>query len=160
MRGTLVTVNDSFFFFIATIYVGAMWTIRFFFYPSWNSMKVADLPNHFVIPVKAATQFFTYVLPPMLCAGAVMIVTEWGKAQLWQAIVAFAGVSVSILAFEIWIKPVNIRIGQVTDDKTLTPLLQKWMALNNIRFASTTVTWLATMWFFVGRGHLTQALKH
>lgn len=159
MRGVLLTLNDSFFFLVASIYLGAMWTVRLFFYPSWNYMSAADVPHHFVIPVKAATKFFTIVLPLMLLAGVVMVVEEWGKAQLWQAIVAVAGITASALAFELLIKPINTQV-YTADDATLTPLLQKWMRLNEIRFVASTITWLATIWFFIGRGHLTQLLKH
>ena len=36
MRETLLTINVVYFLFGATIYCGVMWSLRFFFYPSWS----------------------------------------------------------------------------------------------------------------------------
>lgn len=160
MRGPLLVLNNSYFFFGATVYVGTMWSLRFFFYPSWKSMNVDNVQAHFIVPTQAATRFFTVVVPLMFVTGVIMIVTEWGKAQLWQAIVAVLGLTASTLVGRFIIIPINQRIAKGVDQPTLVPLLERWMLLNDTRFATTTVMWLATLWYFVGRGHLTQALKH
>lgn len=160
MRQTLLLINHSYFFFGATIYVGTMWSLRFFFYPSWTSMTVDSVQAHFIVPTQAATRFFTVVVPLMMLTGVVMIVSEWGKAQLWQAVVAFAGLMASTLVGRFMIIPINQRIAKGVDQQTLIPLLKRWMLLNDIRFGTTTVMWLATLWYFVAKGHLVAALKH
>ena len=57
MRETLLTINVVYFLFGATIYCGVMWSLRFFFYPSWSKMTVDNVQDHFIIPTSAATRF-------------------------------------------------------------------------------------------------------
>ena len=47
MRETLLTINVVYFLFGATIYCGVMWSLRFFFYPSWSKMTVDNVQDHF-----------------------------------------------------------------------------------------------------------------
>jgi hypothetical protein len=161
MRQSLLILDLVVFFFGATIYVGTMWAVRLFFYPSWDKMTVEALAEHFTIPVQAATRFFTVVIPLMLVTSVVLIVEEWGKAQLWQVIVAFLSLNASALViFSLFLRPINQAIETATDQATLTPLLKRWMFFNDLRWLTTTVTWLAMMWFVIGRGHLAQAFRH
>lgn len=46
MRSSLLVLNHSYFFFGATIYVGTLWSLRFFFYPSWKSLTVGNVGDH------------------------------------------------------------------------------------------------------------------
>jgi hypothetical protein len=41
----------------------------------------------------------------------------------------------------------------------LTPLLVRWMKLNDIRFVGATITWAAIVWYIVAKGDLLGALK-
>jgi hypothetical protein len=123
-------------------------------------MTVASVQAHFIVPTQAATRFFTVVVPLMFVSGVIMIATDWGKAQLWQAVVAVLGLTASTVVGRFMIIPINQRIAKGVDQATLVPLLKRWMLLNDTRFVTTTIMWLATLWYFVGRGHLTQALKH
>ena len=69
MRETLLTINVVYFLFGATIYCGVMWSLRFFFYPSWSKMTVDNVQDHFIIPTSAATRFFLVVVPIMFFSG-------------------------------------------------------------------------------------------
>jgi uncharacterized membrane protein len=165
MHHNLLMLNDLYFAFGATIYVGTMWALRFFFYPSWRSMTPATVFDHFVVPTRAATRFFTVVVPLMFVAAVVAIVEEWGHAQLWQAAVCLAGVGVSSFVGQVFIIPINKRVAagvaadaaQRLDQAGLDKLLRRWMALNDVRWVTTTITWVAIMWLLVAKGDLSRA---
>ena len=108
MRETLLTINVVYFLFGATIYCGVMWSLRFFFYPSWAKMTVDNVQEHFIVPTSAATRFFLVVVPIMFFSGIVMVITEWGDGQTFVAtLIAFAGIVVSTYVGWIHIIPVN-----------------------------------------------------
>lgn len=160
MRETLLTINVVYFLFGATIYCGVMWSLRFFFYPSWSTMTVDNVQDHFIIPTSAATRFFLVVVPIMFFSGIVMVITEWGDGQTFVAVlIAFAGIVVSTYVGWIHIIPVNriIKAG-VADTETLVPLLQKWMMLNNIRWITVTIMWAATVWYIIAKGDFPDAV--
>lgn len=166
MSHNLLLLNDLYFAFGATIYAGTLWALRFFFYPSWKSMTVGSAYDHFIVPTRAATRFFTVVVPLMFAAAAVAIAEEWGRAQLWQAVVCLAGISVSSFFGELLIIPINKRVAagvaagappdQRLDQNGLDRLLKRWMAYNDVRWVTTTVTWLAIIWLLVGKGDLSR----
>ncbi len=111
MRETLLTINVVYFLFGATIYCGVMWSLRFFFYPSWSKMTVDNVQDHFIIPTSAATRFFLVVVPIMFFSGIVMVISEWGDGQTFVAtLIAFAGIVVSTYVGWIHIIPVNRKI--------------------------------------------------
>ncbi len=158
MRETLLTINVVYFLFGSTIYCGVMWSLRFFFYPSWSKMNVDNVQDHFIIPTSAATRFFLVIVPIMIFSGLVMVITEWGNGQTFVAtIVALAGIIASTYVGWIHIIPVNriIKAG-VADTETLIPLLQKWMMLNNIRWVTVTIMWSATVWYIIAKGNFPQ----
>jgi hypothetical protein len=159
-------LDELFFAFCSTIYVGTMWCVRLFFYPTWKAMTPASVWDHFIIPTRAATRLFTVVIPLMFVAGTITIIEEWGHAQLWQAIVSVGGISASALFATIFIIPLNKRVaagvaadavGPVRlDQSSLDAILGRWMKLNEVRVVLTTVTWVAVMWLLVGKGDLSR----
>ncbi len=159
MKENLLVINHAYFFFGTTIYAGTLWALRFFFYQSWNALNVGNVHAHFVGPTRRATTFFTVVVPLMFVASVVMVVTEWGKAQLWQSLVGLAAITVSTVVGKGLIIPINKRItAGVADDATLVPLLKRWMQYNDIRFVVMTLGWIAMMWYFAARGGLVRVL--
>lgn len=160
MKEILLTANAVYFLFGATIYVGIMWSLRYFFYPSWTAMTVDSVDDHFIVPTSAATRFFTVVVPLMLVSGLVMIVTEWGEGVAFASVViAYLGILASTYVGQRYIIPVNRTIeAGVASDEELRPLLERWMTLNSIRWVTTTVMWLATVWYFVARGNFLEAV--
>lgn len=155
----LLTINHVYFFFGATVYVGTMWALRFFFFPGWQSMTVANVQEHFIVPTRAATRFFTVVVPLMFLTGLIMVITEWGENEIWAALLAYLGILASTFVGTREIIPINKKIAAgVGSQDELVPLLKRWMFLNTLRFYTTTVMWGATMWYFVAKGNLLDAL--
>src|SRR4029453_2061723 len=74
----LLLLNALYFLFGATMYVGTMWVLKFFLYPTWESLDRGNVDMHFGIPTRQATKFFTVVVPPMFISGIILAWTEWG----------------------------------------------------------------------------------
>lgn len=62
---------------------------------------------------------------------------------------------------QLLIIPINkkIRGGDHSGAAALTPLLKRWMMLNDIRFVGATITWAAIVWYLVAKGDLLGALR-
>lgn len=161
MKEVLLALNASYFLFGATLYCGVMWALVFFFYPSWETMELDDVQDHFIIPTSAATRFFTVVVPLMFLSGIVLLVTEWGDGDtFWAAVLAMLGIIASTFVGQVYIIPINKRIkAGVPDNATLIPLLRQWMRLNGIRWVTSTAMWAAMVWYFISKGDLLDALK-
>lgn len=157
---TFLTLNAVYFLFGATIYCGVMWSLQFFFYPSWKGMTVDTVQDHFIVPTSAATRFFLIVVPLMFASGIVMMASEWGEGLVfWLTVVAFLGICASTYVGWIHIIPVNRRIkAGVPDDAALVPLLKKWMFLNTVRFVTVTIMWGAVVWYVVAKGDLVDVI--
>ena len=78
MKEVLLLVNALYFLFGATMYMGTMWVLRFFLYPTWRSLTRDSVGTHFGIPTLEATKFFTYVVPLMFVNGIVLVITVGG----------------------------------------------------------------------------------
>ena len=163
MKGWLLLVNALYFLFGATMYMGTMWVLRFFLYPTWRVLTPDNVAQHFGVPTILATKFFTIVVPPMFLSGIVLVVTEWGdwSPLVWLAAVCLVGIVVLTYVGQQIIIPVNkkIRGGEFDGPAGLTPLLMRWMQLNNIRFVVSTITWAAIVWYVVAKGDLLEALS-
>jgi glucan phosphoethanolaminetransferase (alkaline phosphatase superfamily) len=159
MKRILLAVNHSYLFFGATLYVGVLWALRFFWYPSWSKMTVDSVQDHFILPTNAATRFFTVVVPLMFLASIVFLVTEWKTRFRWTAILSLLCISAATYVGWLHIIPVNklIKAG-VADQAQLTPLFKQWMMLNDIRWVLLTVMWLTLMYYFIAKGNLLQSL--
>jgi hypothetical protein len=161
VKQTLLLVNALYFLFGATMYVGTMWVLRLFLYPTWKSLTPENVYEHFGIPTILATKFFTMVVPPMFLSGLILVVSEWGDPLMLVAIVCLVGIVFLTYVGQQIIIPVNkkIRGGQFEGPAGLTPLLMRWMQLNNLRFIGSTITWAAIVWYFVAKPDLLEALK-
>jgi uncharacterized membrane protein len=161
MKGTLLLVNAVYFLFGATMYMGTMWVLRFFLYPTWRGLTPDNVGEHFGVPTIIATKFFTVVVPPMFLSGIVLVVSEWGDPLVWVSAVCLVGIVVLTYVGQQLIIPVNkkIRGGEFDGPAGLTPLLMKWMQLNNIRFVVSTITWAAIVWYVVAKPDLHEALS-
>ena len=69
----LIGANHLFLMFGTTVYVGVLWALHFFWYPSWEVMNVGNVQDHFILPTSAATKFFTIIVPIMFLCSGVMI---------------------------------------------------------------------------------------
>jgi hypothetical protein len=160
MKAFLLTLNHSALFFGTTLYVGVLWAMRFFWYPSWDLIKLADVPVHFIGPTSRATAFFTVVVPIMLVTNLVMIISERKSPMVILAIVAILGIGGSTFVGQLYIIPVNHLIGAgLATQEELHDKLGAWMSYNTIRFWLMTMMWLAMISYFVLRGRLLSALS-
>lgn len=160
MKEWLLLVNALYFLFGATMYMGTMWVLRFFLYPTWRTLTPENVGDHFGIPTTLATRFFTFVVPPMFLTGIVLVWSEWGTWYVLLSAVCLVGIILLTYVGQRLIIPVNkkIRGGEFSGAAGLTPLLVRWMALNDIRFVGATITWAAIVWYLVARGGLLVAL--
>ena len=164
MKEVLLLVNALYFLFGATMYMGTMWVLRFFLYPTWKSLTPENVYQHFGIPTILATKFFTVVVPPMFLSGIVLVVSEWGEWDhplVWLGAVCLVGIVVLTYVGQQIIIPVNkkIRGGEYDGPEGLTPLLMRWMQLNNIRFVASTITWAAIVWYIAAKADLLGAFE-
>lgn len=156
MKEGLLLANALYFLFGATMYVGTMWVLRFFLYPTWRVLTPDNVNDHFGVPTILATKFFTFVVPPMFLSGGIMVWSEWGNRLVILAATCLAGVLLLTFVGQQIIIPVNkkVRGGDYDGPAGLTVLLKRWMFLNDIRFYGSTVTWVAIVWYIVAKSDL------
>ncbi len=139
----LVGANHILLMFGATVYMGVLWALHYFWYPSWEVMNVDNVQDHFILPTSAATRFFTIVVPIMFLTSINMIRMEWKTRFRWHAIIGLLGVVGATLVGRFLIIPVNKQIASGVEQARLTELLSEWMMLNDIRWIIVTIMWLA-----------------
>jgi hypothetical protein len=160
MKKILLTINHVYLLFGATLYVGVLWAMKFFWFPTWHKLTTANYYDQFVPQTTAATKFFTVVVPLMFLASLIMIVSEWKTKLRWIAIAILLTLGAATFIGTTKIIPINKIMAQgVTDQTQLTELMTKWIALNEFRFYSLTFLWLLVVFYFVTKGNLPQAIE-
>lgn len=160
MKALLLLVNHVYIFFGTTLYVGVLWALHFFWFPSWTHLTVDNYYDQFIPQTSTATEFFTIVVPPMFLALVVMVVSEWKTHFRWTAIAALVCLSAATYVGQLHIIPVNkILATGITDQARLSELLQQWMFLNDTRWVLLSIMWLVMMYYFSARGDLLQKLS-
>jgi len=160
MRSKLLIGNAAYLLFGTTVYVGVLWALHFFWYPSWRVMTIAAAEDHFVAPTSAATKFFTVVVPLMFVTNLVLAWSERKHRRfLVAALVALIGITGSTFVGQLFIIPINQEVHRgVSDPAHFSALMQRWMFLNDIRWVLMSVMWIALVYYFVARGRLAEAL--
>lgn len=159
MKQFLLAFNHAYIFFGATLYVGVLWALHFFWFPGWAKLKVDNYYDQFIPQTTIATQFFTIVVPLMFLALAVMIVSEWKTRLRWVSIAALLCLGLATYVGQFHIIPINKILAKgIVDQAKLSELLQQWMFLNDIRWVLLTLMWLIMMYYFIVKGNLLQAL--
>jgi hypothetical protein len=152
MKNLWLNINNTLLMLGTTIYVGVLWALHFFWYPSWSSMTVDVVQAHFIGPTSEATKFFTIVVPIMFVCNVILIVAEWRTRFRWVALLASTGIIGSTLVGKLLIIPINQTIAKgVATQAELTPMLMEWMKLNDVRWVMMNVMWLALMYFFLAK---------
>lgn len=160
MKALLLILNHAYIFFGTSLYVGVLWALHFFWFPTWTNLTVDNYYNQFIPQTTTATEFFTIVVPLMFLALVVLVVTEWKTAFRWVALAALVCLSTATYVGQLHIIPVNkILAAGITDQTLLSQLLQKWMFLNDIRWVLLTAMWLVMMYYFSAKGDLLQKLS-
>ena len=151
VKQLLLDINNVYLMFGTTIYMGVLWALHFFWYPSWNVMTVDNVQDHFINPTANATDFFWIVVPLMLVANVIFIISEWKTKYRYVALLVLACTIGASYYGQALIIPINdlIATGNVTDQAELTTLLKDWMRYNDARWIIMTIQWLAMMYFFV-----------
>jgi hypothetical protein len=144
-------LSALYFLFGATMYMGTMWVLKLFLYPTWRALHRDNVGIHFGLPTLRATRFFTGVVPLMFLAAILLVVQEWGTSLVWWAVTCLVGIVLLTGVGQLLIIPVNkkVRGGDYPDDEGLRELLVRWMLLNDIRFWGSTVTWIAIVGYLV-----------
>ena len=161
MKSKWLALNHACIFFGTTLYCGVLWALHFFWFPTWAHLTVANYHDQFVPETLAATAFFTIVVPIMFFCCLVMIITEWRHGVFrWIAIAACACLAAATWVGQGYIIPINKIIDAgVAEQSQLSDLLERWMALNDIRWALLTLMWIVMMYYFVAKGRLLGALQ-
>lgn len=160
MKALLLVLNHAYIFFGTTLYVGVLWALHFFWFPTWTKLTVDNYYDQFIPQTTTATHFFTIVVPVMFLALVVMVVTEWKTRFRWVAIAALACLSTATYVGQLHIIPVNkILATGITNQGQLSALLEKWMFLNDIRWVLLTIMWLVMMYYFSAKGDLLPKLS-
>ncbi|AEE45430.1 anthrone oxygenase family protein [Cellulomonas fimi] len=149
------------FLFGASMYMGTMWVLKWFLFPTWRGLARDNVATHFGIPTRRATVFFTGVVPLMFVAAIALVVAERGTGYVWFGVACLVGIFVLTFVGQGLIIPINKRIrgGDFADDAELRHLLGRWMLLNDVRFYGSTLTWGAIVGYVVARPDLLGALS-
>lgn len=155
MKKILLAINHAYLMFGVTIYVGVLWALHYFWYPSWEVMTVDVVQDHFINPTSAATDFFWIVVPLMFLANAILIWKEWKTPMRWPAIIAMLCITGASYVGQAHIIPVNDEIAKgLLNAEQLSEKLGLWMTLNDIRWIIMTIMWLTMMYYFFAKGKL------
>jgi hypothetical protein len=155
MKAILLAINHAFILFGATLYCGVLWSLRFFWFPTWRNLQVSNYYEQFIPQTDAATKFFTVVVPLMFLALIIMTISEWKTGMVWVPIAGLVLLGAATYVGQAHIIPINkILATHVTDQAALTAHLEKWISLNEIRWVLTTLLWLLMMLYFILKGDL------
>ena len=66
--------------------VGVLWALHFFWFPSWNNLKVDNYYDQFIPQTSTATEFFTVLVPLMFLGHVIMCWKEWKTRMRWISI--------------------------------------------------------------------------
>lgn len=148
----LLDINNAYLFFGTTIYVGVLWSMHFFWYPSWKAMNLENAKPFFVDTTTNATKFFWIVVPLMMLTNAIMIISEWKTRHKWPAIIALLCQCGASYVGQGLIIPINKTIAAgLPSNEALTSLLMQWMQYNDIRWVIMTIMWVTLMYFFISK---------
>lgn len=140
MLGVISTVYVS---FVASIYLGLLWSLHFFWYPGWKSISLDTVQTQFTDPVLIAVQFFKILIPLMIIFSMVTVIIEWRSRLRLIALGIFLTVLVNTAISFFLILPVNSAIASgLSSQAALDDLLLEWMRLNDWRMLLSTVIWL------------------
>ena len=155
MNGKLVAYIYGAALFVTTIYVGLMWSLHFFWFPSWQQVAASEFRSHFESPVREATQFFTYLVPVQLLSLGIFAWIEFKGKYRWLTLLSFIIMSATHTFAVILIFPINRALSAVgTPDAEIRSGLQQWMMYNDIRGILATTVWTLLLVYLIKKGDL------
>ena len=135
---------------MATIYVGAGFSLVFFQFPGAGSITAANYDERMGAQVRRATLTFTFQSILMLVGGIVLTVAEWDQGGYRYAPLAYTVLTVIATCFFLPIYPVNQRMKKSDDPAQFSRDLRLWIRLNTVRFGIWFGEWVAMAAWFVG----------
>lgn len=155
MKGTLLSLNHAVILFGSTLYCGVLWSLHFFWFPTWTNLKVDNYYNQFIPQTTAATSFFTVVVPIVFLCLLIMAFSEWKTRFRWVPIAGLVLLAASTGVGQMLIIPINKTLAQgISDQAQLSASLERWMSLNDFRWVTETLAWLVMMYYFIAKGEL------
>jgi hypothetical protein len=149
MKRVLLTLNSSFLFLCASMYLGTGWSLILFSFPMAPQLTVETYYLPFVVPVEAASAFFTTMTKLMLVSNLIMIVAEWKTPlRCFPIIVLLATIAATVLTIYGIFRYNEIMRDGIKDSALLHQTLAAWMSLNKVRVGLWTVEWAAMMGYF------------
>jgi len=160
MKPILLLLNLFCFWFGTTAYAGVLWSLHFFWFPSWRGLRVDNYYDQFIPQTTAATKFFTIVVPVMFLSLIVITIHEWRSKLKWISIAGFLTLGAATFFGTLRILPINHKLKEgVTDQAQLTEMLDKWIDLNETRFVLLTILWLLLVAYVTCKGRLGRAMN-
>lgn len=143
MMGIIGVISKVYVSFVASIYLGLLWSLHFFWYPGWQSIRLATIDTQFTGPVLIAVQFFKILVPFMIIFSMVTVIIEWRSRLRWISLGILLTVLLNTVISFFLILPINSTIASgLSSQAALDDLLLEWMRLNDWRMFLSTVIWL------------------
>jgi Domain of unknown function (DUF1772) len=160
MKGKLLATTYLAALFVTTIYVGLMWSLHFFWFPSWQEVASTDFRNHFEVPVREATRFFTYLVPIQLLSLGILAWIEFRGRFRWLTLSSFIIMSATHVLAIILIFPINRKLSAVgTPELEVRSGLQQWMMYNDGRGFLATTVWFLLLVYILKKGDLVKKFE-
>jgi hypothetical protein len=146
----LLTINNSYTFFISSWHMGLMVSVLLFWYPTWIGLTLTTIHENFGVPAQLATNIFIVLIPIMFITCAIMIISEWKTKAKWPAMCALIGsLGSTVMAYYFLFPLNNIIAAGLPTQAGLTEILKKWMVLNDYRVCFSVFTWFSVLTFFL-----------
>jgi len=160
MKPLLLTLNLIFLWFGTTMYAGVLWSLHFFWFPTWRHLRVETYYEQFIPQTTAATQFFTIVVPLMFASLIIIIIQEWKTTLKWVGLAGLLTLGAATFFGTMRIIPINktLKAG-ITDQAQLNNLLGQWIQLNETRFILLSLLWLIFVFYVLRKGNIARAMN-
>lgn len=159
MKPLFLTLNLIFVWFGTTLYAGVLWSLHFFWFPSWRHLRVATYYEQFVPQTTTATKYFTVVVPIMFLALIILTIHEWSTRLKWLTIAMFMSLAGATFFGTMRIIPINKQLkAGVTDQAQLDQMLGRWIDLNEMRFYLLTLMWFFLVIYVLRKGNIARAM--
>lgn len=133
---------------MASIYVGAGFSLVFFQFPGAGSITSASYDERMGAQVRRATLSFTFQSILMVVGGVVLTVAEWDQGGYRYGPLVYTVMTLIATSFFLPIYPINQKMKKDPDAAEFSRLLRIWIRLNAIRFGIWCAEWVAmAAWF-------------
>ena len=133
---------------LASIYVGAGFSLVFFQLAGADTITADNYDERMNDQVKRATAWFTIQSILMVVGGVVLTVAEWDEGGYRYGPLVYTIMTVTATLFFLIINPINKRMRKKPDPAEFKRLLGRWITLNTIRLGVWFAEWVAmAAWF-------------